>query len=72
MARFFIQKAIKHKGALRKYVKTKYGKKGFTEEGNIKPSIEEKLAHEKGKIGKRARLAITLRRLRTPRKDIVY
>jgi len=60
----WIQKAIKRKGALRAYVRRKYGNKGFTKRGTIKVSILRKLAHKPGKIGKRARLALTLRNLR--------
>lgn len=65
MAReYWIQKAIKKPGALRQYVKRKYGRKGFTRRGTIKVSILRDLANEPGKIGKRARLALTLRKLR--------
>jgi len=49
----WIQKAIKKKGTLKNYVKRKYGKRGFTERGTIKV-----------KVGKRARLALTLRKLK--------
>jgi len=60
----WIQKAIKRKGALRSYVKRKYGKRGFTSKGTIKTKILRALSKKKGKIGKRARLALTLRKLR--------
>jgi len=60
----WIQEAIKRPGALRQYVKRKYGKKGFTERGTIKVSVLRDLANEPGKVGKRARLALTLRKLR--------
>ena len=64
MGDYWIQEAIKHPGALRAYVKRKYGSRGFTKKGTIKVSILRKLAKKKGKVGRRARLALTLRRLR--------
>jgi len=60
----WIQRAIKKKGALREYVLKKYGKKGFTSRGTIKVSVLKELAEKGGTIGKRARLALTLRKLR--------
>lgn len=60
----WIQKAIKKKGALRRYVKRKYGKRGFTERGTIRVSVLRSLSKRKGTIGRRARLALTLRKLR--------
>lgn len=60
----WIQKAIKKRGALRTYIKRKYGKKGFTKKGTVKREILEKEAEKSGKTGKRARLAMTLRKLR--------
>ena len=60
----WIQKAIKRPGALRSYVKRHYGSKGFTKRGTIKVSILRKLARKPGKVGKRARLALTLRGFR--------
>jgi len=53
----WIQKAIKKKGALRKTVGVKKGKK-------IPVSTLKRLAKKGGKTGKRARLALTLRKLR--------
>lgn len=61
---YWIQEAIKRPGALRAYVKRRYGKKGFTERGTIKVSVLRDLANEPGTIGRRARLALTLRKLR--------
>lgn len=61
--RRWIQKAIKKPGALRAYVKRRYGSKAFTKRGTIKLEILRKLAREKGTIGRRARLALTLRKL---------
>lgn len=52
----FIQKAIKHPGALRKELHVKKGK-------NIPAAKLKKAAKAKGKEGQRARLAITLRKL---------
>lgn len=54
--KMFIAGAIKHPGALRKELHVKKGKK-------IPEKKLEKAAHAKGKEGKRARLAITLRKL---------
>jgi len=62
--RNWIQKAIKSPGALRRYVKRKWGVKGFTKRGTIKVSILKDLSNEPGKVGRRARLALTLRGFR--------
>lgn len=56
MAKNFIQKAIKHKGALHKEL-------GVPQEKKIPEAKLEKAAHAKGKLGKRARLAETLKKL---------
>jgi len=61
MPRKWIGKAIRKPGALRSYVKRKYGAKGFTKRGTIKVSILRDLANEPGKTGQRARLALRLR-----------
>lgn len=53
----WIQKAIKKEGSLRKTLKAKEGK-------NIPVAKLEKAAKKGGKTGKRARLALTLRKLR--------
>jgi len=63
MARW-IRRAIKKRGSLRNYVKRKYGKRGFTKRGTIKVDVLQKLSKKKGKVGKRARLALTLKKLR--------
>lgn len=60
----WIQKAIKRPGALRRTVLRRYGRKGFTSRGTIKVSVLRELAKEPGVTGRRARLALTLRRLR--------
>lgn len=52
----WIQKAIKHKGALRKSLHIKAGHK-------IPAKKLKATAKKKGKLGRRARLAITLRKL---------
>jgi len=62
--RYWIQKAVKRKGALRAHMKRKYGSRAFTSKGTIKREYLEKEAKEPGTTGKRARLAITLRKIR--------
>lgn len=59
---FFIKRAIKHPGALRRTVKEQYGSRGFTQRGTIRESVLHKLAKKPGVTGKRARLAETLRK----------
>lgn len=64
---YWIQEAIIHPGALTNYVKRKYGKRGFIKRKGrwvIRRKILERLAKKKGKVGKRARLALTLRKFR--------
>lgn len=56
MAKKWIQEAIKHPGALHKEMHVPMGKK-------IPAKKLAKAAHAKGKLGKRARLAETLRGL---------
>jgi len=66
----WIQKAIKHPGALRRYVKRKYGDKAFTKRGTIRVEILRKLAKNprvSETTRRRARLALTLRKLRKRR-----
>lgn len=65
--RLWIRQALKKPGSYRASVMRRYGKRGFTRRGTIKREIIEKDAKKKGKIGKRARLALTLRRLRRRR-----
>ena len=55
--KFWIQEAVKKKGALRKELGVKKGK-------NIPAGKLRKAAKAKGKEGKRARLAITLKGLK--------
>jgi len=66
--RLWIQEAIEKPGALRATVKRKYGRKGFTKRGTIKVKVLQKLAGAKGKTGFRARMALTLRKLRRRRR----
>jgi hypothetical protein len=61
---YWIQKAIKKEGALTETVKRRYGKRGFTSKGTIKTEVLRELAKEKGVTGKRARLALTLRKFK--------
>lgn len=56
MGKNFIQKAIKHPGALHEELKVPMGKK-------IPTKKLEKAEHAKGKLGQRARLAATLKKL---------
>lgn len=58
----WIQAAIEKPGALRKALKIKAGK-------DIPVSKLEKAAQKGGKMGKRARLALTLRKLAKKKKD---
>ena len=57
----WIQKAIKKPGALHKALKVKKGEK--IPEGKL-----EKAAHKGGKLGRRARLAMTLRKMSKDKK----
>lgn len=59
--KYWIQYAIKKPGALRRAVRQKYGKRAF--KNGIKVKYLRLLAKKKGKVGRRARLALTLRRL---------
>jgi hypothetical protein len=52
----WIQKAIKHKGALKKTL-------GLGKDGKIPVKKLKKAAHGSGKTAKRARLAMTLKKL---------
>ena len=67
--RKWIQKAIppSHRGKLTSYIKRKYGTKGFTlHKGRlvIKRNILLRLKKRKGVVGRRARLALILRKMR--------
>ena len=60
----WIQRVIRKPGTLRAAVVRRYGRRGFDREGRIKPEVLRKLSHAPGKTGKRARLAIELRRFK--------
>jgi len=64
--RFWIQKAVKRPGRVKRYMKRKYGKKAFTKSGEIKMSYLRKAAKEtKNRSLKSALLlAIRLKRMR--------
>ena len=62
--RYWIQEAIKKPGALKRQIRAKYGKRAFTKKGTIKVEFLRRAAKAGGKIGRRARLALTLRKLR--------
>ena len=64
----WIQEAIEHPGALRRYVRRVYGERGFTKDGKIRMDILKDLAKRRDTIGRRARLALTLRKLAKKRK----
>ncbi|MGB9693301.1 MAG: hypothetical protein ACPLYF_00490 [Fervidobacterium sp.] len=66
---YWIQEAIERPGSLRAYVQRKYGSRGFTRSRKtgrkiIRPEILKRLSKKSGSVGRKARLALTLRRLR--------
>jgi len=61
----WIQQAIEKPGSLRATVRRRYGNRGFTQRGTIKVKVLHELAKKKGVTGRRARLALTLRKLRS-------
>jgi len=73
-AKKWIQRAIKEEGALRDYVKDRWGKKAFTEKGTIKLKYINRIIedYKRGKVSettyRRALLAKTLRKLARKRK----
>lgn len=71
MVKRFIQRAIKHPGALRAEVSRMYGSKGFVSKGarkgDIKKNVLRELEKKPGITGRRARLAETLGKLRKRR-----
>ena len=64
MSDFWIQDAIQHPGSYRGSVYRRYGKAGFTSKGTIKQEIITRDTKKKGRLGKQARLARTLKGLR--------
>lgn len=67
-SRKWIKSAIKRPGALRATVQRRFGARGFTDRGTIKRSVLTRLSKEGGKTGQRARLAITLNKIRKRRR----
>ena len=70
---YWIQEAIERPGSLRAYVRRKYGSRGFTKSPKtgrkiIRKEVLLKLSKRKGTIGRKARLALTLRKLRGRRR----
>lgn len=61
---YWIKEAVEKRGSYRKSVQERYGKRGFTKEGTIKLEVINKDAKKPGKLGRRARLAKTLRKIR--------
>lgn len=61
---YWIHEAIEKPGSYRASVKRRYGSRGFTSRGTIKQEIIARDAKKKGRIGKQARLARTLKHLR--------
>ena len=62
--KLWIRKAIEKPGTYRKSIHRRYGKRGFTKKGTIKTEIIAKDVKKSGRLGKQARLARTLRKLR--------
>jgi hypothetical protein len=60
----WIQEAVKRPGRLRRYVARVYGQEGFTRRGTIRVEVLREIAKRKDGLGRAARLALTLRRLR--------
>ncbi len=63
MGDYWISEAIEKPGSYRASVKRRYGKRGFTERGTIKREIIVRDSKKKGRLGKQARLAKTLKKL---------
>lgn len=64
-ARKWIKGAIgKHRGELKHEVRREFGRGGFTERGTIKVETLRRIAKRKTAMGKRAQVALTLRKLR--------
>lgn len=63
----WISGAIGKPGSYRRSVSQRYGSEGFTRKGTIKPEVMRKDAQASGSLGKRARLAMTLKGLRRKR-----
>jgi hypothetical protein len=64
MAKKWIGQAIKKPGSLRASTRATYGKQAFTSRGTIKKEYVQRMSRKPGKTGQRARLALTLRKMR--------
>jgi hypothetical protein len=64
--KFWIQRAVKRPGRVRRYMKRKYGKRAFTKSGEIKMSYLRRAAKETKNRSLRSALllAIRLKRIR--------
>jgi len=62
-SRLWIQRAVKKPGALTRSIRAKWGDRAFTSRGTIKTEYLRKATKVKGVMGRRARLALTLRKL---------
>jgi hypothetical protein len=64
--RFWIQRAVKRPGRVKRYMKRRYGKKAFTKTGEIKMSYLRRAAKETKNRSLRSALllAIRLKRMR--------
>jgi hypothetical protein len=60
----WIQDAIRHPGRLRAYVQRVYGEEGFTQKGTIRVEVLRELARRKDGIGRAAKLALRLKKIR--------
>lgn len=60
----WIQEAVKRPDRLRRYVAWVYGQEGFTQRGTIRVEVLREIAKRKDGLGRAARLALTLLRLR--------
>ncbi len=60
----WIQTAIRHPGRLRAYVRRVYGEEGFSRSGTIRVEILRDLARRKDAIGRAAKLALRLRKMK--------
>jgi hypothetical protein len=63
----WIQGAVENKGALRRYVRRKYGKKGFTNRDTIKVSVLHEIIRDpktRMVTKRRAQFALNVRGLR--------
>lgn len=50
------------RGALRRYVRRKYGSGGFTQRGTLKVDVLRKIVHQSGVWARRAQFALNINR----------